>query len=256
MNKTLAETLLLVDDNEDILEFLSLDLGQMYKIITAENGIKAIEILKRETVHLIISDVMMPEMDGFELCSAIKSDVETSHIPVILLTAKNTIQSKIEGLHSGADVYVEKPFSIEYLTAQIESLLKNRNKVKDYFANSPLASISTVAYSKKDIEFVEMLNKYINENITDHNLDVDHIAKHLNVSRPTLYRKISSVTNLSPNEMINLSRLKKAAELLRDGYRINEVCDMVGFSSATQFGRNFQKQFNITPSEFVKKITA
>lgn len=253
MNKMLAETIMIVDDSEDILEFLSLDLGQTYNVLTAEDGSMALEMLKKETVSLVISDVMMPVMDGFELCEKIKSEVEFSHIPVILLTAKNTIQSKIEGLHSGADVYIEKPFSIEYLTAQIESMLKNRNKVKEYFANSPLASISSIAHSKKDVEFVENLGRYINENITNEDLDVDLIARHLNVSRPTLYRKIGSVTDMSPNEMINLTRLKKAAALLQEGYRVSEVYHMVGFNTPTQFGRNFQKQFNITPSEFIKK---
>lgn len=255
MSKSFEESILIVDDSEDILEFLFLDLGQSFNVIPAENGFKALEILIKKQVNLIISDVMMPEMDGFELCEKIKSDIETSHIPIILLTAKNTIQSKIEGLHSGADVYIEKPFSIEYLTAQVESLLKNRHKVKEYFVKSPLAGISTIAHSKKDVEWMEELKKFINENITDTDLDVERIAKHFNVSRPTLYRKISSVANISPNEIINFARLKKAAELLRDGYRINEVYHMVGFNSSTQFGRNFQKQFDITPSEFVKKIT-
>jgi DNA-binding response OmpR family regulator len=120
---------LLVDDNEDILDFISDDLDEKYHVLQARNGIEALAILQREIVQLIISDVMMPEMDGFEFCAKVKSTMEFSHIPVILLTAKNSLQSKIEGLELGADAYVEKPFSPEFLQVQISSLLKNRNKI-------------------------------------------------------------------------------------------------------------------------------
>jgi DNA-binding response OmpR family regulator len=125
--------ILLVDDNEEILEFLSTDLGDKYRVITALNGGDALEILNKETVHLVISDVMMPGIDGFQLCREIKTNLDYSHIPVILLTAKNTLQSKIEGLEHGADAYIEKPFSPEYLNVQISNLLINRNKIKEAF---------------------------------------------------------------------------------------------------------------------------
>ncbi len=247
------EVILIVDDNPDMLEFLSIDLGQAYHVITESNPANTFNILKEEHIDLIISDVVMPEMDGFDLCEKIKTDLEYSHIPVILLTAKNTIQSKIEGLHSGADVYVEKPFDIEYLTAQVESLLKNRHKIKEYFTHAPLASIKNFATSKRDEAFLDQLNKCIHENLTNSELDVELLARKLNMSRPTLYRKINAVVKMSPNEVINLIKLKKAAELLQEGYRVNEVYEMVGFNSLTHFSRSFIKQFNITPSEFNKK---
>src|ERR1700754_2990083 len=123
--------ILLIDDNEEILDFLSGDLGDKYHVITTTSAVDALEILNKETVHLVISDVMMPEMDGFQLCKKIKTDIDYSHIPVILLTAKNTLQSKIEGLEHGADAYIEKPFSPEYLHVQISNLLINRDKIKD-----------------------------------------------------------------------------------------------------------------------------
>jgi len=244
--------ILLVDDNEEILEFLSTDLGDKYKVITALNGKDALEILNKETVHLVISDVMMPGIDGFQLCREIKTNRDYSHIPVILLTAKNTLQSKIEGLEHGADAYIEKPFSPEYLNVQISNLLINRNKIKEHFANSPLAHIKSMAYSKADEEFLEELNNMIYTNIENADLDVEQLAKKMNMSRPTFYRKIKVVSDLTPNELINLARLKKAAELLAEGnYKIYEVANMVGYNSQTNFGRSFLKQFGITPRDYL-----
>lgn len=246
--------ILIIDDNEDILEFLRDDLGEAYRIFTACDGLQALKILSEEVVHLVISDIMMPEMDGFELCEKIKSDFELSHIPVILLTAKNTLQSKIQGLNHGADAYIEKPFSPEHLAAQVSSLLSNRNKVKEYFISSPLAHIKSIAHTKMDEEFLEKLNNCIIENISDEDLDVEHLALAMNMSRPTLYRKVKSISDLSPNEMINLSRLKKAVELMNTKVlSLSEIAEKVGYHSLTQFGRNFHKQFRLTPSEYLQR---
>lgn len=245
--------ILIIDDNEEILEFLNDDLGDIYNIYSATNAADALKILAGEVVHLVISDVMMPGMDGFELCKKIKSDFELSHIPVILLTAKNTLASKIEGLTTGADAYIEKPFSPEHLAAQVSSLLMNRHKIKEYFINSPLAHIKSIAHSKLDEEFLEKLNNCIIENIENENLDVEHLAAVMNMSRPTLYRKVKSISNLSPNEMINISRLKKAVELMNTKViSLSQVAELVGYHSLTQFGRNFQKQFGVTPSEYMQ----
>ena len=244
--------ILLVDDEEEILEFLERILRNKYSILKAENGKEALNILTVEPVQLIISDVMMPEMDGFELCRMIKSNFEFSHIPVILLTAKNTIQSKVEGLELGADAYIEKPFSKEHLQAQIASLLSNRSMIREYFASSPLVHIKSMAHSKADERFLETLNDTIDKNIEDPDLDVEKLARILNMSRITLYRKIKAISNLTPIELINITRLKKSAQLLADGdYKIYEVADMVGFSSQSNFARNFHKQFNMTPTDYM-----
>lgn len=244
--------ILLVDDNKEILEFISEDLSEKYSVISALNGREALNVLKQELIQLVITDVTMPVMDGFELCRNIKSNIEYSHIPVIMLTAKNTLQSKIEGIELGADAYIEKPFSPEYLQVQIATLLLNRSKVKDYFASSPLVHIKTIAYTKADESFLEKLNEVIYKNIEDTDLSVDKLATVMNMSRATLYRKIKEISNLSPNELINVARLKIAAELLaNDEYKIYEVSEKVGFSSYRQFGRNFSKQFGIFPSEYV-----
>ncbi|RYY56552.1 MAG: response regulator transcription factor, partial [Chitinophagaceae bacterium] len=213
----MKNVILLVDDHEEILEYISRFLSEKYTILTATDGQKALAIVNDETVHLIISDVMMPVIDGFQLCRRLKENVETSHIPIILLTAKNTLQSRIEGLELGADVYMEKPFSPEHLQVQIASLLKNRNKVKEYFASSPFAHIHSMAYTKADEHFLERIQELVLRHIADTDLDVEHIAKYVNMSRPTLYRKLKEISDLSPNEMINITRLKRAAVLLKEG---------------------------------------
>jgi two-component system, cell cycle response regulator len=245
-------TILLVDDEEEILEFLDRILKSKYTILKAENGKEALNLLGTEAIQLVVSDVMMPGMDGFELCKAIKSSFEFSHIPVILLTAKNTIQSKVEGLELGADAYIEKPFSKEHLLAQISSLIANRHMIREFFASSPLVHIKSIAHSKADERFLETLNETIYKNIEDEELDVEKLAKIMKMSRITLYRKIKAISNFTPIELINITRLKRAAELLAEGdHRIYEITAMVGYSSQSNFARNFLKQFGMTPTEYM-----
>jgi DNA-binding response OmpR family regulator len=244
--------ILIVDDEEEMLDFLARTLKIKYRVLKAIDGLEALEILEHEAVQLIISDLMMPGMDGFELCRRVKSTFDYSHIPVILLTAKNTIQSKVQGLEIGSDAYIEKPFFKEHLFAQIASLLYNRNMVKEYYASSPLVHIKSMAHSKGDERFLEALNETISKRIEDTELDVEKLAEIMNMSRITLYRKIKGISNLTPVELINLIRLKKAAELLSEGkHRIYEISAIVGFSSQSNFTRNFHKQFNMTPTEFM-----
>ena len=247
-------SILIVDDEEDILDFLERILRAKYTVFKAENGKEALKILETEAIQLVVSDVMMPEMDGFELCKLIKSNFEFSHIPVILLTAKNTIQAKVEGLELGADAYIEKPFSKEHLLAQIASLIANRSMLREYFASSPLAHIKSMAHSKADEQFLETLHEIIDKNMDDAELDVEKLAKIMNVTRITLYRKIKAITNLTSIELINITRLKKAAAFLLQGdYRVYEVADMVGFSSQSNFARSFHKQFGMSPTDYARQ---
>jgi len=244
--------ILIVDDEDEILDLLERILYNKYTVLRASEGQMAIRKLTEECVQLVVSDVMMPGMDGFELCKAIKSNFDFSHIPVILLTAKNTIQSKVAGLELGADAYIEKPFSKDYLLAQISSLIANRIMVRDYFASSPLVHIKSMAHSRADEKFLELLNETICANMEDEQLDVEKLARILAMSRITLYRKIKAISNLTPVELINITRLKKSAELLAEGsYKIYEVAAMVGFSSQSNFARNFHKQFNMTPTDYM-----
>lgn len=245
--------LLIVDDHDDILAYLTHFLSEHFVLHTATNGKEALLLLQQKTIHLVLSDVMMPEMDGFELCRCIKANVHTSHVPVVLLTAKTAMEAKIEGLEQGADVYIEKPFSPEYLHMQINSLLINRTKVRNYYASNPLAHLSSLAHTRADEEFLENLNTVVLKHLTETELDVEHLARFLNMSRPTLYRKLKEVTDLTPAEIINNVRLKKAAELLSEGQNnINNISYLVGYTSPTHFSRNFQKRFGLLPSEYIK----
>ncbi len=253
MQQDVQATLLIIDDNEEILDYVSDILSTDFQIITARDGESARAILKAQYIDLVISDIMMPVMDGLQLCHHIKTDFESSHVPVILLTARNTLQSKIEGLESGADAYIEKPFSPRHLKVQVANLLANRNKIKEYFAQSPAVHINSMAHSKADTRFLERIHDIILQHIEDTTLDVEHLAVAMNMSRATLYRKIKGISDLSPNDLINVTRLKKAAKLLsQTDCRISEVYSQVGYSSQKYFGSSFLKQFGLTPTEYIQ----
>ncbi len=248
--------ILVVDDNEDILDYVGQLLHDDYTIYKSANAELALEVLNNEVINLIISDVMMPKISGFEFCKQIKLDNELCHIPVILLTAKNTLNDKIEGLEHGADAYIEKPFSPKYLKAQIANLLTSRQLLKKHIANSPVVKLHSIAKSNYDFELIEKFNKIVIDNIDNIDLDIDFIALKLNMSRATFYRKTKGLFDMNPQDLIKLTRLKKAAELLLTGkYALNEIYNYVGFSSYNYFTVSFQKQFHITPSEFIKAET-
>ena len=210
-------------------------------------------MLSEKTISLIVSDVMMPEMDGFELCHTLKTDIEHSHIPIILLTAKVTMQSKIEGIELGADDLYRKPFSTEYLLARIANLLSNQDKLRHAFTSSPFVNAKTIALSKADENFLDKLIEVIQKNISEPDFNVDILAEKMNMSRSSLHRKIKGIAQITPNEFIQLERLKMAAQLIQSGeYRINEVCYIVGFNSSSYFAKCFQKQFGVLPKDFCK----
>lgn len=242
---------LVVEDNSEMLAFVSRQLSASYSVLKAANGAEALKILDEKDVNVIVSDVMMPVMDGFELCKSIKSELNYSHIPVILLTAKTDIQSKIEGLELGADAYIEKPFSVEYLNACVANLISNREKLRQAFAKSPFIAASSMAMTKADEEFIQKLDEIIHANISNPDFSMEDMADYFNISRSNFYRKIKGVLDLSPNEYLRLERLKRAAQLLKEGeYRINEICYTVGFNSPSYFSKCFQKQFGVLPKDF------
>lgn len=244
--------ILVVEDNPDMLAFVRKQLTTEYSVLTAMNGIEALAALDNHYVNLVVSDVMMPQMDGFELCKTIKSDLSYSHIPVVLLTAKTNIQSKIEGLELGADAYIEKPFSVEYLLANISSLIHNREKLRQTFAKSPFVAANTMALTKADEEFIWKLNDIIQANLHNPEFSMEDMADALKMSRSSFYRKIKGVLDLSPNEYLRLERLKQAAQLLKEGKsRVNEICYTVGFNSPSYFSKCFLKQFGVLPKDFI-----
>lgn len=246
-----VHTILIVEDNGDMQRFIRKLLADKYHVLMAANGTEALEVLKKNMVTLVISDIMMPQMTGIELCGKIKSDIRYSHIPLILLTAKTNLQSKIEGMETGADAYVEKPFSPEYLAAMVANLILGREKLRDAFLKNPMVTSSTMITTETDKAFLDALREAIHRNIQNPDFKMEDLAESLNISRASFYRKIKGVLDMSPNEYLRLERLKMAAILIRENkYQIGEICHLVGFNSPSYFSRCFQEQFGVAPKDF------
>ena len=249
-----SAVILLVEDNVEMLNFIADRLRQNYAVETAMNGVQAMTVLREKNIDLVLSDIMMPEMDGLELCRRIKEDIELSHIPVILLTAKNDLDSKVNGLKIGADAYIEKPFAYKYLVAQITSIFENRRRGMDAFMRKPFVPTQTIGMSKADERLMDRIVQIIEENIDNTNFGVEMLAELVCMSRSSLHRKIKAISGTSPTDFIKMVRLKKASELIsQDNYRVGEVCYLVGINSPSYFIKLFQKQFGMTPKEFEKQ---
>lgn len=245
--------ILIVEDNEELRTFLEKNMRSEYAVHVSGNGQEALHILEQKSVDLVISDITMPGMDGLELAGILKHNDQYCHIPIILLSARTNLQTKLNGLEYGADIYIEKPFSMVYLKAQIASLIENRIRILDKFSKSPFVPYGTIASNKRDEEFLDRLNDQIEKNISDVDFSIDKLAFEMMMSRSNLQRKIKGVSGLVPNDYIRVYRLKKAARLLLQGdYRINEICYLVGFNSGSYFSKCFFKQFGVLPKDFVK----
>lgn len=249
-------TVLLVEDNVELLNLTRESLSEWFRVLRASNGCKALEILAQESVDVIVSDVMMPEMDGLELCSKVKSDIAYSHIPVILLTAKTTLASKVEGFECGADVYIEKPFSVKQLYMQIVNLLKLRQSFHKLMASlsetavTATTSSAELVMTQKDCEFIAKIQAVIAEQLGDENFSIDTLAEQMYMSRSNFYRKIKALSGMSPNDYLKTLRMNKAGELLRSGIQISEVAARVGFTSSSYFAKCFKVQYGVTPKEY------
>jgi DNA-binding response OmpR family regulator/nitrogen-specific signal transduction histidine kinase len=247
-------TMLIVDDSEDMVRFLSENFKEKYHVITAGDGIEALDTLKKHEVNIIISDWMMPRMDGAELCRRVRQNLLTSHIPFVMLTAKTDDDSKVTGMDVGADTYIEKPFSLQYLEACIRNILQIRKQLMERFSSQPLEPVTEIAQNSTDNEFLIRMNKIIEENFSNSELNVDFLASRLNISRSGLFAKIKTLADVTPNEMIQIVRLKRAAQLLHEGgHMVSEVGYMVGFSNPSYFSKCFQKQFGIRPGDYMKR---
>lgn len=248
-------TVLIAEDSEEMREYLADELSERYNVFVAANGADALNLIRQEKVDLVVSDIMMPVMDGCELCNHIKNDSDLSHVPVILLTAAIGVEKRIETLEIGADGYIEKPFPIELLLSNISNLFKNREISYRQFISKPLTHYNSVTASKVDEEYMDKLHDFIMKHISEPDLNIENLTIQLGTSKSSLYRKLKANTGLSINEYIRVCRLKQAAELLSSQkYKINEVAFMTGFSSPSYFATCFQKQFNLSPSEFVKNL--
>lgn len=257
---TTGKKILIVEDNDELRSYLSQTLSEEYQVQACENGKDALLIVKEYMPELIISDIMMPEMRGDELCAILKNDIDTSHIPIILLTALNDEKSILKGIQTGADEYVIKPFNVGILKATIANLLANRARLKHKFAKLEIIEENTEddgcsnCTTDIDWKFMANLRAAVEKNIDDTEFNVDSLCAEMNMSRTSLYNKIKALTDTSPSDFIRVIRLKKAGELLKeDKYNVTEVAEMTGFNDAKYFREVFKKHFGVSPSKYKNK---
>jgi AraC-like DNA-binding protein len=247
--------ILLAGQDREELNSLSKSLGDSYQLSMAKSERTVLKVIERQYIHLIISSSALTDTDGAQLCAHLKSSVHYSHIPVILLVDGSC--SRIRGLQTGADACIERPMSDEYLKAQTGNLLANRARLKDYFDRCLFERPDIASCPDENEAFLKKLNTLISMHLRNKDLNVDVLARLMNMSRPTFYRKVKCVSDLTPNELVNLTRLNKAAELISTSrYKIFEVVKMVGFNSQSNFGKAFFRQFNATPTEYQRRVMA
>lgn len=245
---------LLADDNQEVLEYLEQQLRPDYTVLKAINGKEALEQIDKSNPHIVISDVMMPEMNGLELCRRIKEDQNFCHIPVILLTAKSMVSQIEEGLEAGADDYIVKPFHVSLLKARIKNLLSLREKMKNIYGESLTLKQLGVEEPEEDNDFLNRYIEIVKANISNQELDVSVIYQSLGMSRANFYRKVKAVTGLSPIELIKNIRLEAGAKLLKESaMNVSEIAQHIGFSSRSYFARSFKAVYGVSPTEYQEK---
>lgn len=249
----------LVEDNPQLQRYCQSIFAPRFDVFTADNGADGLDLINAEMPDVVITDVLMSKMDGYELCRRIKNDVQLSHIPVVILTAKVTDQDKIAGYQEGADVYMTKPFNPELLQTVVGNLLTSRSKLRDMILSESGKSdagteAETVKLSAADRAFVDKLRGLIDSNISDSTLNINALSGEMCMSRASFFRKIKSLTGVTPNNFILIYRLNRAAEMIRSReYRLNEVSDLLGFSSQSHFSRCFKQHFGITPKDYAAR---
>jgi signal transduction histidine kinase/ligand-binding sensor domain-containing protein/DNA-binding response OmpR family regulator len=250
--------ILVVEDNDDIREYIVSSFTSNYRVTTAANGKDGLATAQKDIPDIIVSDIMMPVMDGIEFCRAVKEDIRTSHIPVILLTAKDSIRDKEEGYESGADSYLTKPFSAKLLRSRIQNLLESRRKLARQITDrtrkiKPEKGEAPLKISKLDEEFLLKLTRIIEENRDMERLDIAFLSKKMNMSHSTFYRKVKGLTGISANEFIRKVRLKNSLQLLSSGkYNVSEAAYATGFNDLAYFRECFKEEYGMTPTEYLK----
>lgn len=251
--------LLVVEDNPDICDYIAESFSDHFEVKTAANGKLGKESALKEIPDIIVSDIMMPVMDGNEMCRELKKDVRTSHIPIILLTAKDSLRDKEEGYQVGADSYLTKPFSASLLHSRIENLLQSRRNLANHFsANAAIsnkAAVITESLNKLDNEFIHKINQLIEERLSSDKIDISYLSDKMCMSNSTLYRKMKALTGLSTNEYVRKIRMKHAEQYLLEGkYNISEIAFKVGINNLFYFRQCFKEEFGCIPSEYLKRL--
>ena len=243
--------LLIIEDNLEMRTYLRKNLEDSYDIHEASDGIEGLESIQKNIPDIIISDLMMPNMNGLELCEKVKSNMVTSHIPLIILTAKINEETAFEGFSFGADDYITKPFSMKLLKIRIQKLVEKNNKLREYFRLNMLANPQQIQVESTNEKFIQLLVKGIDDNIDNYELNIDLLCQKLNITHQQMYRKIKALTGQTVNEFIRTVRLKRAAQLLSDSdMNVSEIMYSVGFSNRSYFSKCFAEEFNMTPKEY------
>jgi signal transduction histidine kinase/ligand-binding sensor domain-containing protein/DNA-binding response OmpR family regulator len=249
------DKILIVEDHDDVRQYIRSILDGQYSILLAGDGSKGLKLAAEKQPDLIISDVMMPQMDGYEFCRKIKENVKTSHIPVILLTAKAGQEDRLEGLEIGADDYLTKPFEAQELLLRSRNLIEQRKKLRQRFAGDPYAPVNEITITSADEKLLSRLIEVVTQDLANPDLDITRLTKKVGVSHITLYRKLAALTGLTPVNFIRIIRLRRAKQLLENQFgNVSEVAFEVGFNSSNYFSRCFIKQFGTSPSTYLKQI--
>ncbi|HOZ84494.1 MAG TPA: response regulator [Niabella sp.] len=242
--------ILIVEDNSEVRDFLFLCLEDDYSVFQAEDGMAGLDLAFEQIPDLVITDVAMPVMDGYQFCTSLKADIRTSHIPVIMLTAKTEVDQHVEGLECGADLYLTKPFSIKVLQSYIKNLLNAKETLRKYFSQKVLIEPLNIEIGSVDKNFMEKLLAIINLNISNPDFHINDLSRLIGMSTTVLYKKFNALTQMPVAEFIKSFRLKKAALLLKDkSLNISEVAWQVGFNDRKYFSKEFKKYFGYTPSD-------
>ncbi|MDX9948823.1 MAG: response regulator, partial [Bacteroidales bacterium] len=246
--------ILIVDDNRDMRGQLAENLEEIYNVRLAIDGISGLKKALDLIPDLIVTDLMMPNMGGMELCRLVKENELTCHVPVIMLTAKDTPEDRVTGLETGADDYIAKPFKMKELKARIANLINQRRQLRERFSREILLQPSEVTVTSADEKFLNKAIALIEERMKDEKFSLDEFHREMNLSRSTMFRKLSALTGQSPTEFIRTIRLKRAAELLRQNFgNVSEVSLEVGIYNISWFNRSFRKMYGVSPGEYAKK---
>ena len=252
-----ANTILLVEDNGELLHLMTKLLSREYNVFTAQNGKEGIAVLEKEDVDLIVSDVMMPEMDGIEFCKYVKGHLEMSHIPMILLTAKNKEEDRAEAYEIGADAFISKPFNLTVLHARIRNLLKYKERMARDFKNQIVFEVKDLNYTSLDEDFIQRAIHCVNNHLEDPTFDQAQFADEMRTSKSTLYKKLKSLAGLNTSSFIRNVRLKAACRIMEEkgtNVRVSELAYAVGFNDPKYFSSCFKKEFDMLPSEYIERF--
>lgn len=247
-------TILIVEDNKEILHYLSNGLSDLFNTLQAENGEEALEVLKENEVDIVITDVMMPVMDGIKLCKSIKQNIRTCHIPVFILSAKTDVKDQMEGLQVGADDYIPKPFSLSVMTAKIQNTLRTRRRMLERYSKSLEVEPEKITFNAMDEALLKRAVVIVEKNMDNIEFSTDEFAREMNMSRSNLHLKLKAITGESTIDFIRKIRFNEACKLLKDGrYTVSEVSSMVGFNTPSYFATSFKKYFGCLPTEYIKQ---